>query len=177
MGEKKGCMYLLEAFERVRAQLPQAELVIGGDGPERAKLVSRAASIGGVRFVGAFTRDMATTLLAEARVFCLPSITAESGDAEGLPLVILEAQASGVPVVTSARGGATEGIEDGVTGYAFGEADVAALTDRLMALLTDDALAARFSAAGPPFVAENHDLYRQTARLEALYDRVTGAPT
>jgi len=175
--EKKGCMYLLEAFERVRAQLPQAELVIGGDGPERAKLVSRAASIGGVRFVGAFTRDMATTLLAEARVFCLPSITAESGDAEGLPLVILEAQASGVPVVTSARGGATEGIEDGVTGYAFGEADVAALTDRLMALLTDDALAARFSAAGPPFVAENHDLYRQTARLEALYDRVTGAPT
>jgi glycosyltransferase involved in cell wall biosynthesis len=175
--EKKGCMYLLEAFERVRAQLPQAELVIGGDGPERAKLVSRAASIGGVRFVGAFTRDMATTLLAEARVFCLPSITAESGDAEGLPLVILEAQASGVPVVTSARGGATEGIEDGVTGYAFGEADVAALTDRLMALLTDDALAARFSAAGPPFVAENHDLYQQTARLEALYDRVTGAPT
>jgi len=170
--EKKGCIVLLEAFERVRARLPEAELVIGGDGPERAKLSARAASIGGVRFVGAFTRNIATTLLAEARVFCLPSITAESGDAEGLPLVVLEAQASGVPVVTSARGGATEGIEDGVTGYAFGERDVAGLTERLMALLTDDALAARFSEAGPPFIAENHDLYRQTAQLEALYDRV-----
>jgi glycosyltransferase involved in cell wall biosynthesis len=173
--EKKGCIHLLEAFERVRAQLPQAELIVGGDGPERARLAERAASIGGVRFVGAFTRDLATTLLGEARVFCLPSITAESGDAEGLPLVILEAQASGIPVVTSARGGATEGIQDGVTGYAFGEGDVAGLTERLMALLTDDALAARFSAAAPPFIAEHHDLYRQTARLEALYDRVAGA--
>ncbi len=172
--EKKGCIYLLEAFELVRARLPDAELIIGGDGPERAKLAARAAAIGGVRFVGAFTRDLATTLLAAARVFCLPSVTAESGDAEGLPLVVLEAQASGVPVVTSARGGATEGIENGETGYAFAEADVAGLTERLMALLTDDALAARFSAAGPPFIAEHHDLYRQTAQLEALYDRVAG---
>jgi glycosyltransferase involved in cell wall biosynthesis len=172
--EKKGCIYLLEAFERIRARLPQAELVIGGDGPERPKLEQRAAAIGGVRFVGAFTRALATTLLGEARVFCLPSITAESGDAEGLPLVILEAQASGVPVVTSARGGATEGIQDGITGYAFAERDVGALTERLMALLTDDALAARFSAAAPPFIAETHDLYRQTEQLEALYDRVAG---
>jgi glycosyltransferase involved in cell wall biosynthesis len=172
--EKKGCLHLLEAFERIRARLPQAELVIGGDGPERAKLAQRAESIGGVRFVGAFTREVATTLLGEARVFCLPSITAESGDAEGLPLVILEAQASGVPVVTSARGGATEGIEDGVTGYAFGEGDVAALTERLMVLLTDDALVEAFSLAGPRFIAENHDLYRQTAQLEALYDQVAG---
>jgi glycosyltransferase involved in cell wall biosynthesis len=175
--EKKGCTYLLEAFARLRTQLPQAELVIGGDGPEREKLAAQAASIGGVRFVGAFTRELATTLLAEARVFCLPSVTAESGDAEGLPLVILEAQASGIPVVTSARGGATEGIEDGVTGFAFAERDVGGLVERLMAVLTDDALAARFSAAGPPFIAAKHDLYRQTAELEALYDRVAGAKT
>jgi glycosyltransferase involved in cell wall biosynthesis len=172
--EKKGCIYLLEAFERIRAQLPQAELIVGGDGPERPKLAGRAASIGGVRFVGAFTRELAKTLMEEARVFCLPSVTAENGDAEGLGLVILEAQASGLPVVTSARGGATEGIQDGVTGYAFAERDVAGLTERLLALLTDDALAARFSAAGPPFVAANHDLHKQTAQLEALYDRVAG---
>ena len=172
--EKKGCIYLLDAFERVRARLPQAQLIIGGDGPERARLTERAASIGGVRFVGSFTRDLATTLLGETRVFCLPSVTAESGDAEGLPLVILEAQASGIPVVTSARGGATEGIEEGITGYAFSEGDVATLTERLMTLLTNDALADQFSAAGPPFIAERHDLYRQTAQLEALYDRVAG---
>lgn len=172
--EKKGCIYLLEAFERIRAQLPQAELIVAGDGPERERLAARAASIGGVQFLGSFTRELATTLLGEARVFCLPSITAGNGDAEGLPLVILEAQASGIPVVTSARGGATEGILDGVTGYAFPEGDVGALTERLMAVLTNDDLAARFSAAAPPFIAENHDLHRQTAQLETLYDRVAG---
>lgn len=172
--EKKGCIYLLEAFERVRSHLPEAELVIAGDGPERAKLAQHAASIGAVRFVGAFTREQANTLLAEARVFCLPSITAESGDAEGLPLVILEAQASGVPVVTSARGGATEGILDGVTGYAFSECDVGLLAEQLTRLLTDDVLATQFSTAGPAFIAEKHDLYRQTEELEALYDAVTG---
>jgi glycosyltransferase involved in cell wall biosynthesis len=128
----------------------------------------------GVRFLGAFSREQAQALLAEARVFCLPSVTAESGDAEGLGLVILEAQASGVPVVTSARGGATEGIRDGETGYAFAERDVATLAERLTQLLTDDAVLTRFSAAGPGFVAERHDLHRRTAELETIYDRITG---
>lgn len=172
--EKKGCIFLLEAFAQIRAQLPDAELVVAGDGPERARLTARAAEIGGVRFLGAYTRAQANELLAEARVFCLPSITAESGDAEGLPLVVLEAQASGVPVVTSARGGATEGIREGVTGYAFPEGDVGLLTTLLRRLLTDDVLAAQFSAAGPAFIAEAHDLYRQTEALEALYDQVAG---
>jgi glycosyltransferase involved in cell wall biosynthesis len=173
--EKKGCIYLLEAFDRIHRLLPEAELVIAGDGPERAKLAERAASIGGVRFVGAFARDQAQALLAEARVFCLPSITAASGDAEGLGLVILEAQASGIPVVTSARGGATEAIIDGVTGYAFPERDVDLLTERLMRLLTDDRLASEFAAAAPPFIAERHDLFRQTEQLELLYDQVARA--
>ena len=124
--------------------------------------------------MGAFSREQAQALLAEARVLCLPSITAESGDAEGLPLVILEAQASGVPVVTSARGGATEGIVDGETGYAFAERDVDVMVDRLVRLLTDDVLAARFSDAGPAFIAKEHDLYWHTAALETLYDQLAG---
>ena len=107
-------------------------------------------------------------------MLCLPSITAESGDAEGLPLVILEAQASGVPVVTSARGGATEGIIDGETGYAFAERDVAVMVDRLARLLTDDALVERFSNAAPAFIDKTHDLHRRTAALETLYDQVAG---
>lgn len=172
--EKKGASYLLDAFEALRRQLPEARLVIAGDGPERSALSVRAEAIGGVRFVGAFSREQAQALLVEARVLCLPSITAESGDAEGLPLVILEAQASGVPVVTSARGGATEGIIDGETGYAFAERDVETMVDRLARLLTDDALAERFSAAGPVFVAQSHELRRHTAALETLYDRVAG---
>jgi glycosyltransferase involved in cell wall biosynthesis len=137
-------------------------------------LEHQAASIPGVRFAGRFTREQAQTFLAQARVMCLPSITAASGDAEGLGLVILEAQASGVPVVTSARGGAQEGIVDGQTGFAFAEHDVPAMAQRLYEVLSDDALAARLSAAAPAFVARAHDLFRQTAALEDLYDRLVG---
>ena len=172
--EKKGCRFLLEAFRTVREKLPQAELIIAGDGPERVALGERAASVGNVRFVGTYTHDQANALLSESRVFCLPSVTAESGDAEGLPLVVLEAQAAGVPVVTSARGGATEGIHDGVTGFAIPERDVEQLAQKLLLFLTNDALAAQFSQAAPEFVALNHDLFKQTAELERLYDLAIG---
>jgi glycosyltransferase involved in cell wall biosynthesis len=175
--EKKGAGYLLEAFEVLRKKFPESELVIAGDGPKRRELAVRAEAIGGVRFVGAFSREQAQALLAEARVLCLPSVTAESGDAEGLPLVILEAQASGVPVVTSARGGAAEGILDGETGYAFAERDVATMIDRLTRLLTDAALAEKFSTAAPRFVAAKHNLHSRTAELENLYDKVSGCKT
>ena len=172
--EKKGCRFLIEAFRALRPAVPRAKLVIAGDGPERAALEALAAGLDGVRFVGAASQPQVQALLREARVFCLPSITAQSGDAEGLPLVVLEAQASGVPVVTSARGGVDEGIRDGETGFAFAERDVAALTGHLTRVLTDDALAARLSDAAPGFVAAEHDVHRCTARLEHLYDRVAG---
>ena len=66
------------------------------------------------------------------------------------------------------------GIREGVTGFAFAERDVAALTDHLIRVLTDDALATRLSDAAPGFVAAGHDVHRCTARLERLYDRVAG---
>jgi len=170
--EKKGICFLLDSFDIVRRKLPNAELVIAGEGPEHRKLASRAAKSGNVRFVGGYTPEQARDLLGQARVLCLPSVTAESGDAEGLGIVILEAQASGVPVVTSARGGATEGIIDGDTGFAFKERDVAAMSAHLLRLLTDDDLAARLSKAAVSFAREKFDLETCTAALEDLYDQV-----
>ncbi|GBQ09569.1 colanic acid biosynthesis glycosyl transferase [Komagataeibacter rhaeticus] len=175
--EKKGCRYLIEAFRTVRAQMPQARLVIAGDGPERSALSAMAADMEGITFHGRYSAAQMQPLLQEARVFCLPSVTARNGDAEGMGLVLLEAQASGVPVVTSARGGATEGILNGETGFAFAEGDVAALSAHLLAILRDDGLAARLSAAGPPFVAQQHDLSRWAGKLEDIYDSMTGRPS
>ncbi|GBQ28088.1 glycosyltransferase [Gluconacetobacter azotocaptans] len=172
--EKKGCRFLIEAFSRIGRTLPAAQLIVAGDGPERPALEAQAGTMGNVVFTGAVSRDRVQALMGQARVFCLPSITATSGDAEGLPLVLLEAQASGVPVVTSARGGVTEGIVDGQTGYAFAEGDVDALADRLLAVLTDDALADRLGAAGSGFVRQQHDIRHCTDALEDLYDRLAG---
>ena len=174
--EKKGGELLLRAFARVRAQVPDAELVMAGDGPLEHRFRAAAAQMGvPVQFLGSVSSEEVKRQIDCARVFCLPSITAANGDAEGLPISILEAQACGVPVVTSARGGVTEGIIPGVTGFGFAEGDVAALGDRLLQLLRDDALATSMSVAAPQFIADKFDIAQCTRALEDLYDAQRGA--
>ena len=169
--EKKGASYLLQAFARIAEQMPDAELIMVGDGPLRAQLEVNASQLQlNVQFLGALNSIQVQQQLHEARVFCLPSITADNGDAEGLGIVILEAQACGVPVVTSARGGAREGILDGVTGFAFPERDVETLADKLLKLLQDDELAMAMSLIAPKFIAENFDIRNRTKLLELHYD-------
>ncbi|MET0535408.1 MAG: glycosyltransferase, partial [Steroidobacter sp.] len=127
-----------------------------------------------VQFLEAVDNARVRQEMAQARVFCLPSITAENGDAEGLNIAILEAQASGVPVVTSARGGVGEAIEHGVTGYGFAEANVNALTAALIELLRDDQQADDMSAAARARACKMFDLQKCTGLLESLYDQRAG---
>jgi glycosyltransferase involved in cell wall biosynthesis len=169
--EKKGCEYLIKAFVQVQRTVPDASLIIVGDGGLRRDLQQIALRLDvRAEFRGALSRAEVIQELQIARVFCLPSVHAANGDAEGFGIVLLEAQGSGVPVVTSAMGGASEGIDDGVTGFAFEERDVDTLARRLITLLTDDALATSMALAGPRFVSNKFDLYRSTERLETLYD-------
>src|SRR3984893_18139346 len=174
LAEKKGVEYLIRAFAAVKAQLPAAELVIVGDGRQRAKLELLASQLKlPVTFLGSLSSQQIKQELQQTRVFCSPSVTADNGDAEGLPIVILEAQACGVPVVTSARGGAREGIIDGITGFAVREKDVAGLSDRLLLLLQDPQRAASMGRAGRRNIEEKFDLRSCTGSLEHLYDTLT----
>ncbi len=169
--EKKGGELLIRAFAQVRSQVPDAELVMAGDGPLGTRFRELAVQLGvAVQFLGSVSSAEVKRQIDSARVFCLPSVTAANGDAEGLPISILEAQACGVPVVTSARGGVTEGIIPGITGFAFAEGDVATLGGRLLQLLRDDALATSMSAAAIAFIAERFDIGSCTRALEDLYD-------
>jgi glycosyltransferase involved in cell wall biosynthesis len=174
MVEKKGGNILIKAFARVRQQLPAAELVMAGDGPllEEFKRLARRLNVP-VTFLGKVRNNEVKRQLDESRVFCLPSITARNGDAEGLPISVLEAQACGVPVVTSARGGATEGIEHGRTGFAFREKDVKALESALVRLLSDDTLVAHMTDVAQVHVRSRFDLRQCTVALEELYDSVS----
>jgi glycosyltransferase involved in cell wall biosynthesis len=172
--EKKGGEYLIRAFARVRSELPDAELVMAGDGKLLGNLQALAQDLDvPVTFLGKVSSEQVIDEIHQARVFCLPSVIAQNGDAEGLPISILEAQASGVPVVTSARG-ADEGIIDGTTGYMFPERDVEALAGRLLELLTDDVLADSMSQAGPEHMASRFDIRQCTQSLESLYEELLG---
>ena len=171
--EKKGLVHLLRAMPEVQRVLPAAELAIAGDGPLRAALEREARALGvHARFLGVVPPARVQELMRRTTVLCVPSLPATSGDDEGLGMVIVEAQASGAPVVISRSGGMPETVVDGVTGLIAPPGDERAIATHLVALLSDPERRARFSAAARANVLERFDLRRQTARLEQLYDDV-----
>ncbi|WP_084079040.1 glycosyltransferase [Demequina sp. NBRC 110057] len=132
--EKKGIHVLLEAWPRVRTAVPDARLVIGGDGPLRTRLESTAAPLEGVEWRGYVTGDDKAALEREAGIVAVPSIVAADGDADGLPVAALEGLARGALVVASDASGAQDLLADVVTVVPAGDAD--ALADALVREMT-----------------------------------------
>ena len=146
-----------------------------GDGPLRQdlrRLVGRLALGARVDFPGFVPQGELRARFERAAVFCHPSVTPESGETEGLPFSILEAQAAGLPVVATRHAGLPEGVEDGATGLLVGERDVGGLARALGTLLADRERRQAMSRAAVEHVKEKFDLRRQAARLEALYDEI-----
>ena len=170
MVEKKAPFLVIQAFAEVRHEVPDAELVMIGIGPllDDAKLLARELKVP-VEFHGAQGRNEIVEQFHRAQVFCLPSITAYSGDAEGLPISILEAQASGIPVVTSARGGC-EAIRNQETGYFFMEKDLHMLTRALIDVLKGESQ--KFSANASEFCKREQNITLNTLKLENTYDSI-----
>lgn len=138
LAEKKGVCYAIEAMRHI----DHAMLVIAGDGPLRRQLEKQAESVcketgKTILFTGAKTHEQLKVLYASADIFVMPSITAKDGDKEGFGLVMLEAFASGLPIVASRSGGIVDLVKDGVNGYLVEEKDVQGLADRINIVLKD----------------------------------------
>jgi glycosyltransferase involved in cell wall biosynthesis len=162
----KGVPLLLEDFARVCADHPGARLTLVGDGPERASLQARARTLGledTVDFAGYRTQDEVAALLDAADMLVLPSF------AEGLPVVLMEALASRIPVIATPVAGVSELVRDGVTGLLVPPGDVDGLTNALDRLLGDPELCHRLGEAGRRAVGERHDVAREAANLFALF--------
>jgi glycosyltransferase involved in cell wall biosynthesis len=168
----KGCDYLLKAMSIVKLQVPQAELIVIGDGSERSRLMSMSKDLDlNAIFLGALPRDQVNDWMRKARVFCLPSITESTQSFETFGMVLLEAQFCGVPAVTSARGG-SESIIHNKTGFIFAEKDYESLAEHIVALLTDEGLWNSFSREARKHVLANFTLDECTRRIEAYYDEI-----
>jgi len=173
--EAKGTRYLLAAFAKLARKYPEAELQIVGEGPLEAALRAQAGNLGvssAVRFLGARPHAEVLKLMSSAWVLSLPSVTARSGDSEGLGMVLLEAAASGVPVVATWHNGIPEVVIDGVTGFLCAERDVDALSERLGELLRDEGLRSRMGNAARLRVEQHFDLRRQSAALVRMYNEL-----
>lgn len=161
----KGHGVLLAAIARVAESGASVTATIVGDGPRRAALeqLARQLGIGDlVRFAGSVGQDDIARYYEQADVFCLPSFS------EGLPVVLLEAMAAGVPVVASRIAGIPELIEDGRSGLLVppGRADL--LADALRSLLVDPGRRAELAAEGRRRVGAEFDVDASAGRLREL---------
>lgn len=136
LAEKKGVTYLIEAMKCI-----DAKLVIAGDGPLAPSLKRQALDQGEkIVFLGSCTHDELKTVYASADVFVAPSVTAQDGDREGFGLVMLEAMASGVPVVAFNSGGVSQLIKHGYNGLLCKEKDTLGLSHSIYTVLNDGKL-------------------------------------
>ena len=170
--EKKGIEYCLRAVAALRAQVPPLRYDVVGEGPLRPALTELVRELqleGTVTFHGALGGEDVGRLMSEAHLFVLASVTAANGDQEGTPVSLLEAQASGLPVLSTRHSGIPEIVLDGATGVLVPERDVPALVGGLTRLIdrADDWPA--MGRRGREHVVARHDLRRQNEALSALY--------
>jgi len=172
--EKKGTSDLLDAFALIHRAHPDAELQIIGEGPLGLQLRSKAQNLGighAVQFFGIRSHAEVLSMMGRAWVFCLPSVTSRSGDTEGLPIVLLEAAALGIPVVTTYHAGIPEAVIDGMTGTLQAEHDVAGMADSLSELLGNARLRTKMGDAARRHMENHFNLARQSALLDNIYEQ------
>lgn len=172
---KKGLLTSLRAFAQFATRWPNATFTIAGTGPMLEELKQTAGALGiaeKVRFVGFVTQAELRNLEAGSHLFLHPSELGPDGDQEGVPNAMLEAMASGLPVLATHHGGIPEAVENGVSALLVGERDSDALARELIWLSEDRVRYAAMGAAAAKRVAAEFDLGVQTRKLEGIYDEV-----
>jgi glycosyltransferase involved in cell wall biosynthesis len=169
---KKAPLVLLESFRQARAAAPQLRLDLIGDGELFAaaqQFVREHGLAGVVTLHGAQPNDRVRELMGQADLFLQHSMTdAVSGDAEGLPVAILEAMAHALPVVSTRHEGIPEAVQDGQTGLLVAESDSAAMAHAITGLARDRALRRRMGQAGWARCVELFSWQRERDELLAL---------
>jgi glycosyltransferase involved in cell wall biosynthesis len=174
--EKKGIQYLIRAFSQVIHHFPDIRLRIIGDGPLKAvlaQLIRRLGLTHAVTLTGAKTHDDVAKEMDRAHLFCLPSITDRHGNREGIPNVLKEAMACGLPVISTYHGGIPELVEDGVNGYLVPEKDEEHLTAALIKAIETPETWAKLAESARNTVERSFDVKKQIDELEVIYDTVT----
>lgn len=170
--EKKGLDFTLKAFAEFRKKYPNAKLVLAGEGPLEGQLKELARTLGvesSVRFPGFLNQQQLAAAYASAHLFLHPSQKTIAGDQEGVPNSMLEAMASGLPVVATVHGGIPEAVHSGVDGLLVPERDSSALVHGLLEIVEDCTTYETFSRNAALSVRENFDQGRSIARLEGFY--------
>ncbi len=170
--EKKGIDHALRAFTAFREKYPAAVFTIAGDGQQRSSLEALAKELGicnSVNFVGFQNQDQLRALFDKSHIFLHPSQTTGGLDQEGVPNSLLEAMATGLPIVATQHGGIPEAVTDGHDGLLTPERDWQALRDSLFTLASSPTLVGTMSQAAAASVRETFEQSAASGALEGYY--------
>ncbi len=169
---EKKCPYLtILAFQRVHERIPDARLVMIGDGPLLGSCRQMARSLGmskHIEFPGPCEHKDIAAWMQKSRAFVQHSARASNGDSEGTPLAILEAGTAGLPVVATRHTGIVDAVVEGKTGFLVDEGDIDAMAEHMLSLAQSPELAARMGAAARIHIRENYALEKQIQVLARI---------
>ena len=175
--EKKGCKDLIQAMAKVQASDPNIQLVVIGDGPLRTELETQARqALQQYQFLGLQPSSVVKEWMNRAMVLAVPSVTTADGDTEGLPTVVAEAQAMGLPVVGTVHAGIPEAVLHEKTGLLCAERDWQAIADHILTLFNQPQTWQSFSHKGRERMLNQFDLSTQIQKLEEFYHEVLSNP-
>lgn len=176
--EKKGFGFLIDACAALARRRVSFRCLIIGDGPGRQDLERRIAAhglAGQIELAGSQAFDAVAAVMRRATVLAAPCIVGASGDRDGLPTVLLEALALGLPVISTDIAGIPEIVEHEATGLLTPAGDAAALAEAIARVLGDPALADRLAQRGRAKAKADFDLRRNVATLRSHFQRAASA--
>lgn len=178
---KKGLRTSLRAFARFHADHPKAKFIVAGEGPLREPMEDLAVELGvrpAVEFRGFLSTKDLSQLYAESHIFLHPSEVTSDQNQEGVPNSMLEAMATGLPVLATNHGGIPEAVTHERHGLLVHERDEQALEAALRQLTGDTTLCYMYGEAAAKQVRDEFEMSAAIARLEAIYDeaREIGKP-
>ena len=175
--ERKGYEYSLKAIKELEKTKKNIRYTIAGDGLQKNKMIKfiedlKLQKI--VNFVGRVNQKELIELYNMSHVFLLPSITTEVDDQEGTPTVILEAQATGLPIITTKHSGIPEIVLDNESGFIVPERAINAITDKLNFLIENPGELEKMGYKGRKFIEKNFEMGRSNSVLENEYKKLIG---
>jgi colanic acid/amylovoran biosynthesis glycosyltransferase len=170
---KKGVATSLRAFAIFKKDNPQAEFFIAGKGPLQPELEMLAGGLGilrDVHFVGFLSQSKLLQLYASSHLFLHPSEISANQDQEGVPNSVLEAMATGLPVIATRHGGIPEAVDHGRTGFLLAEEDHVGLANAMQLITGSPDFLTQMGARAHSTIAERFEQDAQIDQLESFYD-------
>ena len=169
---KKGPEFTIRAFQYVWLKFPESRLImVGAHSGLFEKCKTLVATLGlseAVIFPGAVNHEVIVDFMNDALAFVQHSITASNGDTEGTPVSVLEASASGLPVISTKHGGIKQAVIHDVTGYLVDEKDVVNMSRYMIKLIEEPGLYSSLGKAGREHIKKNYNQEDQVEKVRQL---------